>query len=286
MLLTFGLLGLAICLVWAPSFRVSPQLVVPLWTIAFVAACVSGLAYGFLQWPAIVALALLAATSYIGTYAARQAVRGTFTVLSALLALALAMHIVPGFANPLIAERVVISPQAAPYTQYANFDKGAAGLILLAFFGRRATSSKEIPPLALATLTAIAFTSIGVTLYALLASYVVFDPKIPEFALRFLAINLLFTCVAEEVFFRGLIQERLMQFLSSNLHWLAVVISSVLFGVAHFAGGAEYVVLATIAGIGYSLVYAYTRRIESAIVTHFGVNAVHFFGFTYPHLAR
>ena len=77
-----------------------------------------------------------------------------------------------------------------------------------------------------------------------------------------------------------------MQLLSRNLQWVAVVASSLLFGVAHFAGGAPYVVLATIAGVGYSLVYARTRLIESAIVTHFGVNAIHFFGFTYPHLAR
>lgn len=77
-----------------------------------------------------------------------------------------------------------------------------------------------------------------------------------------------------------------MQALSRNLHWLAITVSSVLFGLAHFAGGVSYVVLATIAGVGYSLAYARTRRIESAVVTHFGVNAVHFFGFTYPHLAR
>jgi uncharacterized protein len=60
----------------------------------------------------------------------------------------------------------------------------------------------------------------------------------------------------------------------------------VLFGLAHIAGGIVYVGLATIAGIGYSIVYLRTRRIESAIVTHFAVNAVHFFGFTYPHLAQ
>ena len=156
----------------------------------------------------------------------------------------------------------------------------------MVYFTRRVKTSHEALQIVWPTVIAVVLAAICVTVYAVSAGYVAFEPKIPDVALQYLTINLLFTCVAEEVFFRGLVQEQLMQALSSKLQWFAITASSILFGLAHFAVGTFYVVLATIAGVGYSLVYARTRRIESAIITHFGVNAVHFFGFTYPHLAR
>jgi hypothetical protein len=47
-----------------------------------------------------------------------------------------------------------------------------------------------------------------------------------------------------------------------------------------------YVALATIAGLGYGWIYQRTGRIEASILTHFALNAVHFFAFSYPALQR
>ena len=58
-----------------------------------------------------------------------------------------------------------------------------------------------------------------------------------------------------------------------------------LFGVAHLAGGAVYVALAAVAGIGYGWIYASTRSIAAAILAHAGLNTVHFLLFSYPALA-
>lgn len=206
--------------------------------------------------------------------------------IAALLALALALHFVPGFNNPVIVEAFRVSEDAAPFTQYANFDKGAAGLLLLVFFCQRVTDWNGWRRLAAPTFIAAAATAAAVIIVALANGYVRPDPKLPAFTLAFLSVNLLFTCVAEEAFFRGLLQERLVRRLAAQPHyrWVPVVASSALFGAAHFAGGPALVLLATIGGVGYSLVYAATRRIEAAVLTHFAVNAVHFFGFTYPHL--
>jgi len=57
-----------------------------------------------------------------------------------------------------------------------------------------------------------------------------------------------------------------------------------LFGAAHAAGGGVYVLLAAISGLGYAYAYYATQRIEAPIIVHIVVNAVHFIGFTYPHL--
>jgi membrane protease YdiL (CAAX protease family) len=66
--------------------------------------------------------------------------------------------------------------------------------------------------------------------------------------------------------------------------WWALSVASVLFGLAHAGGGPIYVALATVAGAGYGWAYLRTGKIEASILTHFALNAVHFFGFTYPAL--
>jgi membrane protease YdiL (CAAX protease family) len=68
--------------------------------------------------------------------------------------------------------------------------------------------------------------------------------------------------------------------------WIAVVVSALLFGAAHLAGGALYAILACIAGLGYAYAYQRTQRIEAAIIVHIALNAVHFIAFTYPYTAR
>lgn len=285
MLLTYALLGLSICAVWAPSFALSSRLRLRPWGVAFVAAIASGLYYGILTWPALIALALLAGTSWWSQRVRPRPASMALIVLAGLIALALALHALPGFNNPVILDNVQVSENAVAFTQYANFDKGAAGLLLLAFFCPRVTSIVDGRRVVVPTLGAAGVTAAAVFLYATSVGYIEWDPKLPAFAAMFLAVNLLFTCVAEEAFFRGLCQERLMRALAPRWHWVAIAIASLLFGVAHTGAGVTYVVLATIAGVGYSIAYAVTRRIEAAILTHFAVNAVHFLGFTYPHVA-
>ena len=65
----------------------------------------------------------------------------------------------------------------------------------------------------------------------------------------------------------------------------AIVIAAMLFGLAHAAGGATCVVLATVAGAGYGWIYAAMRSLGAAVVAHFCLNVIHFLFFTYPALA-
>jgi membrane protease YdiL (CAAX protease family) len=139
---------------------------------------------------------------------------------------------------------------------------------------------RRVWPVTLATLVAVLGT--GCVL-----GYVRPDLKWPPYAALFLAMNLLFTCVTEEAFFRGLLLERMARALG---RWragalIATVLSAVLFGLAHARGGPPLVLLATVAGLSYGAAYLRSRRIEGAILTHFALNAVHFLAFSYPALA-
>lgn len=286
-LLPFDLLALAICAVWLPPISVGST-GIALWMPLLVLATAAAGWAGIVQWPAALALAALSLLAWGSVRSSRLALRAGWTCIAAALALLMALHWAPGFLNPMLFDGVRFSADAAPFTQYLNFDKGAAGLIFLAAYANRARSAADLGRVGRVALAASVGTSAAALATALALGYVRPDLKVPAGTPAFLATNLFFTCVAEEVFFRGLIQERLAQaFAATRVRfWLPVGVSAGLFGVAHVAGGAEFAALATVAGVGYALAYALTRRIEAAIVTHFAVNLVQFIGFTYPQLAK
>lgn len=287
---TFGLLALCVASAWSTHwFRIGAHCL-RWWTPLFLAALAMAWWSGFLQGPGILALTLLAwlARADRNDHESRV-VRFTFATLMMLLAAALAAHQVPGFSNPILLQDHRFSADAVPYTQHANFDKGAAGLILLLYCCTLAQDSaqwrqllRQVTPIALGTCAAV----IGCALWL---GYARFDFKLPAYTPIFLTLNLFFTCVAEEAFFRGVLQHRLAQALTQRgcRHGgiIAVIVIAGVFGVAHTGGGWGYVALATLAGLGYGFAYFRTGRIEASILVHFAVNASHFIGFTYPRLA-
>jgi membrane protease YdiL (CAAX protease family) len=284
---TFGLLGLAICSVWFPPIRIGKQLALPPWPLLFVAAVVAGLFSGHVAWVGVMALAAFAILVYFAKQPlpsrALRAIAGALVIIGSL---ALGMHFVPGFHHAVLIPAVKISAEAPPYNLHASFDKASVGLFLVALMSHRVNSRSEWRPVLGRTLPIVLATTACVITAGAALAFVRPDPKLSQYAPIFLATNLLFTCVTEEAFFRGFLQERLAARLKSVRFgsFIAVVSAGILFGLAHFAGGLTYVLLASIAGIGYGWAYASTKRIEAAILTHISVNAVHFFGFTYPYL--
>lgn len=208
--------------------------------------------------------------------------------LAGLLVLALGLmgHFFPGFNNPKVLDQVQFSADGLPFTMYLNFDKIMAGLLLLIFLVRPAQWEPFTKPdLRIVFVTLGALCAVLIPL-ALKIEYVRFDRKPIEWL--WLLNNLMFVCMAEEVVFRGVLQARLMLLRPASNSWpyVCVGIAAVAFGLAHFAGGPTYVVLATIAGLGYGYVFLKTRKIEAPILVHFGFNLVHFVFFTYPALAH
>ena len=121
---------------------------------------------------------------------------------------------------------------------------------------------------------------------ALTTHYVRFDPKIASGAYLWILNNLFFVTFAEEALFRGFIQGGLSKLAarSNYSRWLPLIVSSLTFGLAHYQGGLPYIGLATIAGLFYGYTYDRTKRLEGAMLVHFGLNLVHFLFFSYPSL--
>ncbi|WP_108818705.1 CPBP family intramembrane glutamic endopeptidase [Pseudovibrio sp. Alg231-02] len=197
-------------------------------------------------------------------------------------------HEAPGFHNLQVLSGAKTSPDAVPYSLYLNFDKAALGFLLFLFAAPRIRTAKDWLRSLLITLLFFfpaAAVLIGAT-YA--AGLVVFDPKLVPFLPIWIFANLLFTCVAEEVFFRQFIMGQLMEKLGRSF-WAgtaALVISSLHFAYYHLDGGLPYAAFAFVAGLFYGATFWKSGRVEAAIGVHFLVNLTHILFFTYPMLAK
>ena len=283
----FGALALAVLLLWvpAPAVRGNRDWA---WCAGLLVACVAGLASGVLDWRGVVATAAYLALAFGARASERAWLRVPLLVLTGLCAFLFALHRFPGFHNSVLADAVRVSAGAAPFTLHANFDTAVAGIVLMGVFcapirerGAWLPMLRRAAPVLVATLVVVL--AVGTAL-----GYVRPDVKWTPLAPWFLALNLLFTCVTEEAFFRGFILGGLARGMARWRYgtFVAVVVSTVLFGLAHARGGSALVVLAALAGLGYAAAYLRSGRIEGAILTHFALNAVHFIAFTYPSLVR
>lgn len=220
-------------------------------------------------------------------------VSGALVVLTAA---AFQIHIVPGFENLKVLDRVEVSQGATPFSMYLNFDKVFTAFILAStgqFFLPFSTGNNPSEHLLAGfarTMKVGVLILVGCILVLMpistVSGYVAFEPKLmPLFGLWALN-NLLFVVFAEEVLFRGMVLGGLSKAFS-RLGWnpfVALASSAALFGLGHFPGGLSYVGFATIAGLFYGTAYMKTGRLEAAIGVHFLLNFVHALLFTYPSL--
>ncbi len=190
------------------------------------------------------------------------------------------VHLIPGFNNLQVLDKVTAGPLSAPFSMYLNLDKPLAlfALFLAYPFLLGSEAKGRVKPALLVMIPLLSLLPIAAMLGALKPEF-----SLPSWWWLFALNNLILTCAAEEALFRGFVQ----QSLSRRFDWrLGLVIASILFGLAHFAGGPLLIAFATLAGLGYGLVFHFTGRLWCAVLAHFLFNFCHLVFFTYPILAR
>src|SRR5687768_3359593 len=125
-LIVIGTLLATVVALWLP----------PWWSwIAGVSATIlAGYVAGLLDGPAGLAFVLLAFALWRCRAHTGWARAGYGAVVAA-VSMLLALHLAPGFRNPVVIRDVVLSPGAVGYTQYANVDKGLAGVLIVGTLG-------------------------------------------------------------------------------------------------------------------------------------------------------
>lgn len=285
--LTYAFLYLCVVLLWVPSFKK-----IPLWSIALVISVIFGLTSQRIDFIGLSLILILAcATLCLNSKKPPITVRALSAMILFALGLGLGLagvHVLPGFQNLRVLNNVHISSNGIPFSLYLNFDKTVVGIFILGILHQRITTKVEWREM-FKTMAPRAFLVIFiVAMLSFVFKFVWFDPKLSPSLPIWAITNLFFVCLAEEGFFRGFIQKYLCLTLRKVRYGntIAIIFSAILFGLSHFMGGPRYVILATVAGIGYGWIYWRTQRIEAAILTHFSLNLVHFLFFTYPALAN
>ncbi|WP_341752529.1 MULTISPECIES: CPBP family intramembrane glutamic endopeptidase [unclassified Candidatus Tisiphia] len=198
------------------------------------------------------------------------------------LGLTLELHLIPGFDNLLVLDKIQFTPDALPFTLYLNLDKTIVGLIIIGLTLDLASTCSELKILLLQVSYRLPIILLVIIVLSIAFEYIKFAPKIPQNLWIWVINNLFFTCVAEEGLFRGFFQESLSQLKYKYSKDIAILIPALFFGVMHYPGGLKYVILATVAGALYGWIYKVTKRIEASILVHFMLNLTHILLFTYP----
>lgn len=195
------------------------------------------------------------------------------------------MHILPGFHNICIIKNIHISLDAIPFTLYLNYNS-----LILTYFIILFSSEINL----LDKLNNISATIKLGSLYGLIAilillpisyifGFIRYDFKLTNYTLVFIFVNLIFTCIPEEIFWRGFVQTKIKTYTSPIV---AVLITSLMFALIHIIfAGIFFAILAFVASIVYGLAYIKTRKIEVSIICHYLVNVGQFIFFTYPILS-
>jgi membrane protease YdiL (CAAX protease family) len=239
-----------------------------------------------LQTAAAIPIALLVCTGVLLRRDPPPVVKLICTLVFLAVALGLFQHWLPGFHNLRVIDAERYTPDAAPYTMYLNFDKPLIGFWLL-LACPWVQPKKAWPAVVISAFVAGVVTT-GICLsIALFPGAIGWAPKWPHLAWLWSLNNLLLVAFAEEAFFRGYVQGGISRLANERpgAQWFALLIGAVLFGLAHFQGGAQLVVLAGIAGLGSGLAYR-AGGLQAAMLAHFGLNVVQFGLFTYPFIAH
>lgn len=254
------------------------------WTFLALLSLGYGLAltYGHLGWLALLSILLLLIAGIAVRQSCIPAVRYLGHGLFVFLALSLALHWLPGFHNGRGIELQRFSDNAMAFSMHLNLDKPLIGFWLLLacpwIIGRRSLRLSLA-----ATGLALPLSAILALGGALLLGVIAWAPKWPDQAWLWVLNNLLLVTLVEEALFRGYIQGGLARLMKNLPHHesLALLLASLIFGLAHAGAGWQWVVLATLAGVGYGLAYR-SGGLAAAVATHFGLNLLHFGLFTYP----
>ncbi|SFW58262.1 MULTISPECIES: CPBP family intramembrane glutamic endopeptidase [Pseudomonas] len=243
------------------------------------------LVYGHLAWTALISIGLLLFAGYAVRQQQTPVGRFLGHALFLVMAVALALHWMPGFFNGRVIPAHRLTDDAVPFAMYLNQDKPLIGFWLLLacpwIVGRRSLRLSSC-----ATAMGLALSAVLALGGAMVLGMIHWAPKWPDHAWMWVLNNLLLVTLVEEALFRGYIQgglSRRFKHLRQGDN-LALLLASLLFGLVHAGAGWQWVLLSGLAGVGYGLAYRF-GGLGAAIATHFLLNLLHFALFTYPMLA-
>lgn len=213
--------------------------------------------------------------------------RFILAAIAIVISAGLITHKLPGFHNWLVAGPIQLTPNAAPFSSYLNFDKPFIGIFILVLGFPLLQNPREFKSM---LKTAIPLTLCGIAIMiaaALYSGLIEWDPKFPKILWFFALNNLIFTAIIEEAFWRGFVQKECYRWFGEKgapAAIGAILVTSLVFAALHYfwVASIPFLFLVFLASLIYGVIYQYTKSLEASIVCHFLFNLTHFTLFTYP----
>ncbi|WP_299598002.1 CPBP family intramembrane glutamic endopeptidase [uncultured Microbulbifer sp.] len=194
-------------------------------------------------------------------------------VITGLLMLVVTSGLIPGNDHILLMDPYLESGSEI----YPSFRPAKAiialTVVLFMLVRPQPLKGRDLPVMAIAIVTPIL---IG-------ALFLEFQPKLTATIALAALLNLLVVCIAEEGFFRWVIQRGLGQWLN-RWPWIATILVTLLFTYLHtgWAASITMLILVGVAGLGYALVWQLRGSFWACVFTHSGVNVLHMVLLKYP----
>jgi len=200
------------------------------------------------------------------------------------------LHQLPSIDNIEFLTDIKLSENSSNFDLWLNFDKPLIAIFLLFFAYNPPRKFSDYKNIFIQTLKLFVPLFTMVLALGTFGKFLVFDPKFPNFEITFLwLIKMIFlTIFAEEFFFRFFIQNGVILLLKNSKYFpknsqiIGLIFTSIIFGLTHLSQGFIFILLATICGFFYGLIFIRTRYIEASILLHFLINFTHFIFFSYP----
>ncbi len=242
----------------------------------------------FISYPSLLLIILFSLSCFFYKNSKKTIIRFFLSLLIIFFAALPFSHVILSSKHITIFDGIRFSTISAPFWMGINIEKSICGIILAAFLLKISRSFSEWKTILKEFLPIYIILTLILLLPAFITGFIKYDFKLPDNMYLFIANNLLLTCLAEEVIFRGFLQKNIHDILAKTFKMsqaaplVSITFTSLLFGILHFKSGFLMVIFAFIAGIGYGYAYQKSWKIETAILVHFGVNITHFIFFTYP----
>ncbi|PXB89101.1 CPBP family intramembrane metalloprotease, partial [Pseudomonas aeruginosa] len=188
----------------------------------------------------------------------------------------IAIHYLPGFIPLRLFPWDLASASPPIQMIWLPWDKALVALTLLAWWLRRPKQ-----PLVSLDITALAFclTFFVVPLLSIMTNAASWQPKWPDAFWWWLVLNVGVVSLAEEAFFRGLLQSQLIRWFGA---WPGIIVATLAYAALHLLVNPVYALLAGIAGLGYGMVLHFSGRLSLAVLLHASINTLHFLLLSYP----
>lgn len=191
-----------------------------------------------------------------------------------------------GFKDWKILINETVSADAASYTLNLDIAAAFTGLGLLLFGFKNIKKKKIFIDALTKSAPTMILCLVVIMISALTVGIVKFEPKIPNFLLTWMLINLFVYSVSQEMVFRYFLLGSLLDILEGYRFagLFSMIISSAIYLTYLMPMTLGYSVAAFIASMFFSYVFVKTRKIEMSIILHFMLNLMHILLFTYPML--